>query len=177
MSKNQIPKLKHIKSGLAIYQTGRSPYWYARLWDTVAKKYVRKSTKEISLIDAIEAALEFVDTYNNNIDPSLAVTKDRSFEAYARKFDAFNKAKGANACSYSDGHKILFREGDGLISYFGKHDVGQITSGVMRDFLVHLESRRLEPLANSTKVKQCMMVRQVLWLAFEDGLIDKIPEA
>ncbi len=176
-SKNQILKLKHIKSGLAIYQTGRSPFWYTRLWDTVTKKYVRKSTKETSRIDAIEAALEFADTYKNNIDPSQAVTKDRSFEAYALKFDDFNKAKGTNARSHSDGHKILFREGDGLISYFGKYDVGKITSGVMRDFLVHLDSRRLEPLANSTKAKQCMMVRQVLRLAFEDGLIDKIPEA
>jgi hypothetical protein len=124
VSKNQVSKLKHIKSGLAIYQTGRSPFWYARLWDTVAKKYVRKSTKETSRIDAIEAALEFVDTYNNNIDPSLAVTKDRSFGAYARKFDEFYKAKGANARSYADRHKVLFRQGDGLISYFGKHDVG-----------------------------------------------------
>lgn len=47
----------------------------------------------------------------------------------------------------------------------------------MRDFLVHLDSRREQPLANSTKAKQCMMVRQVLRLAFEDGLIDRVPEA
>jgi hypothetical protein len=176
-SKNQVSKLKHIKSGLAIYQTGRSPFWYARLWDSIAKKYVSKSTKETSRIDAIEAALEFADTYRKNVDPSQAATKDRSFETFARKFDAFNKAKGANARSYSDGRKILFREGDGLISYFGKYDVGKITSGEMRDFLVHLDSRREQPLANSTKAKQCMMVHQVLRLAFEDGLIDKIPDA
>lgn len=82
-----------------------------------------------------------------------------------------------NARSCSDGRKILFREGDGLISYFGKYDVAKITSGTMRDFLVHLDSRRAEPLASSTKAKQCMVVRQVLRLAFEGGLIDRIPEA
>ena len=152
-SKNQVSKLKHIKSGLAIYQTGRSPFWQARLWDTVAKKYVRRSTKETSRIDANEAALEFADSYRNNVDPSLAVTKDRSFEAYALRYDAFRKAQGTNARSYSDSRKILFREGDGLISYFGKYDVAKITSGTMRDFLVHLDSRRPEPLANSTKAK------------------------
>lgn len=121
--------------------------------------------------------MEFADSYRRKADPNQAVKKDRSFESYARKFDAFNKAKNGNARSYSDGRKIVFREGDGLISYFGKHDVSKITSGTMRDYLVHLDSRREQPLANSTKAKQCMMVRQVLRLAFEDGLIDKIPEA
>ncbi len=175
-SKNQVYKLKHIKSGLAIYQTGRSPFWQARHWDSVAKKYVRRSSKVTNRIDAIEAALEFAASHGKNVDPAQAATKDRSFENYALKFDAFNKAKGGNARSYSDGHKILFREGDGLISYFGKYDVGKITSGEMRDFLVHLDPRRKQPLANSTKAKQCMMVRQVLRLAFEDGLIDEFPD-
>ncbi|MDE4140001.1 integrase [Phaeobacter gallaeciensis] len=176
-SQNHISKLKHIRSGLAIYQTGRSPYWYVRLWDPVAKKYVRRSSKETSRIEATEAAVEFADSYRKKVDPSMAAAKDRSFETYARKLDAFNKAKGGNERSYSDGHKILFREGDGLISYFGKYDVGKITAGEMRDYLVHLDSRRPKPLANSTKAKQCMMVRSVLRLAFEDGLIDKLPEA
>lgn len=176
-TKNQVSKLKHIRSGLAVYQTGRSPFWQLRLWDNNAKRYVRRSTKETSRLEAIEAAEEFADSYRRKADPNQAVKKDRSFEAYAKKFDAFNKAKGGNPRSYSDAHKILYREGDGLISYFGKYDVGKITSGEMRDFLVHLDSRREQPLANSTKAKQCMMVRQVLRLAFEDGLIDRVPEA
>ncbi|MGB1388297.1 MAG: integrase, partial [Paracoccaceae bacterium] len=176
-SKNQVSKLKHIRSGLAVYQTGRSPFWQLRLWDNNAKRYVRRSTKETSRLEAIEAAEEFADSYRRKADPNQVVRKDRSFEAYAKKFDAFNKAKGGNPRSYSDAHKIHYREGDGLISYFGKYDVGKITSGEMRDFLVHLDSRREQPLANSTKAKQCMMVRQVLRPAFEDGLIDCIPEA
>jgi hypothetical protein len=176
-TKNQVSKLKHIRSGLAVYQTGRSPFWQLRLWDNASKRYVRRSTKESSRLDAIEAAVEFADSFRRKADPNQAVKKDRSFESYAKKFDAFNKAKNGNARSYSDGRKILFRDGDGLISYFGKLDVAKITSGTMRDFLVHLDSRRDQPLANSTKTKQCMMVRQVLHLAFEDGLIDKIPEA
>ncbi|MGR3648113.1 MAG: phage integrase SAM-like domain-containing protein, partial [Shimia sp.] len=172
-----MSKLKAIKTGLAVYQTGRSPYWHLRLWDNSKKQYIRRSTKETSRVEAIEAALEFADSYRRKADPSQAVKKDRSFESYAKKLDAFNKAKNGNDRSYNDGRKIMFREGDGLISYFGKYDVAKITSGTMRDFLVHLDSRRKKPLANSTKAKQCMMVRQVLRLAFEDGLIDKIPDA
>lgn len=176
-SKNQVSKLKHIRSGLAVYQAGRSPFWQLRLWDNNAKRYVRRSTKETSRLEAIAAAEEFADSYRRKADPNQVVRKDSSFEACAKKFDAFNKAKGGNPRSYSDAHKIHYREGDGLISYFGKYDVGKITSGEMRDFLVHLDSRREQPLANSTKAKQCMMVRQVLRPAFEDGLIDCIPEA
>ncbi len=176
-TKNQVSKLKHIRSGLAVYQTGRSPFWHLRLWDNSKKQYIRRSTKETSRIEAIDAAKEFADSYRHSVDPRQAVKKDRSFESFAKRFDAFAKANNSNARSYSDGRKILYREGDGLISYFGKYDVAQITSGTMRDFLVHLDSRRDKPLANSTKAKQCMVVRQVLRLAFEDGLIDKIPEA
>lgn len=70
-SKKQVSKLKHIKSGLTIYQTGRSPFWFVRIWDGVAKKYFRKSTKQTSRIDASEAALKFVDKYKSNVDPAL----------------------------------------------------------------------------------------------------------
>ncbi len=176
-TKNQFSNLKHIRTGLAVYKTGRSPFWHLRLWDNSKKQYIRRSTKETSRIEAIDAAKEFADSYRHSVDPRQAVKKDRSFESFAKRFDAFAKANNSNARSYSDGRKILYREGDGLISYFGKYDVAQITSGTMRDFLVHLDSRRDKPLANSTKAKQCMVVRQVLRLAFEDGLIDKIPEA
>jgi len=176
-TKNQIEKLKPLRKGLAIYQTGRSPFWYVRLWDPVARRYVRRSTGENSRIEALEAANEFAASYLSKIDPDKAVTKDRSFEAFAHKLDAFNKASATSQRSYSDAHKILYREQDGLISYLGKYDVAKITSGVMRDYLVYLDSRRDKPLANSTKSKHCMMIRQVLRLAFEDGLIDKLPEA
>lgn len=42
--------------------------------------------------------------------------------------------KGArNKYAFSDEYKILYREGDGVVSYFGKYDVGKITSGMVRD--------------------------------------------
>lgn len=104
-SKNLVSKLKHIESGLAVYQTGRSPFYHARLW-TLSKKYVRRPSKEASRFQAGEAALEFADGYGKNGEPVLAVAKDGSFETYARTFDAVNKAKNGNARSYSDGPKI-----------------------------------------------------------------------
>ena len=76
---------------------------------------------------------------------------------------------------FSDQAKIQFREKDGLVNYFGKHDVGKITSGMVRDYLLFLDKRRDQPLAMSTKSKQCGVIRQVLMLALEDGVIDIVP--
>ena len=80
-----------------------------------------------------------------------------------------------NKYAFNDQAKILFREKDGLVSYFGQHDVGKITSGMVRDYLLFLDKRRDQPLAMSTKSKHAGVIRQVLMLALEDGVIDIIP--
>jgi hypothetical protein len=45
---------------------------------------------------------------------------------------------------------------------------------MVRDYLLFLDKRRDQPLALSTKSKQCGVIRQVLMLALEDGVIDII---
>ena len=51
-SVNQITDKKPIRTGLSLYKTGRSQYWFAQIWVGAEKKYYRKSTKETSRIDA-----------------------------------------------------------------------------------------------------------------------------
>ena len=177
-SQNSKKTIKHLRRGLSIYKTGRSPFWHARIYDAVKKKYVVRSTKETNRIEAAEVAEEIVDTYKKKQNSSHAVSKDRSFEHYAKLLSEMTKQKAKstrNKYAFSDQSKILFREKDGLVSYFGKHDVGKITSGIVRDYLLFLDKRRDKPLAMSTKSKQCGVIRQVLMLALEDGVIDIIP--
>ena len=177
-SLNSKKTIKHLRRGLSIYKTGRSPFWHARIYDAVKKKYVVRSTKESNRIEAAEVAEEIVDTYKKKLNSSHAVSKDRSFEHYAKLLSEMTKQKAKstrNKYAFSDQAKILFREKDGLVSYFGKHDVGKITSGMVRDYLLFLDKRRDKPLAMSTKSKQCGVIRQVLMLALEDGVIDIIP--
>jgi len=177
-SQNSKKTIKHLRRGLSIYKTGRSPFWHARIYDAVKKKYVVRSTKETNRIEAAEVAEEIVDTYKKKQNSSHAVSKDRSFEHYAKLLSEMTKQKTKstrNKYAFSDQSKILFREKDGLVSYFGKHDVGKITSGIVRDYLLFLDKRRDKPLAMSTKSKQCGVIRQVLMLALEDGVIDIIP--
>jgi hypothetical protein len=177
-SQNSKKTIKHLRRGLSIYKTGRSPFWHARIYDAVKKKYVVRSTKETNRIEAAEVAEEIVETYKKKQNSSHAVSKDRSFEHYAKMLSEITKQKAKasrNKYAFSDQSKILFREKDGLVSYFGKHDVGKITSGNVRDYLLFLDKRRDQPLAMSTKSKQCGVIRQVLMLALEDGVIDIIP--
>ena len=56
-SVNQITDKKPIRTGLSLYKTGRSPYWFAQIWVGAEKNY-RKSTKETSRIEAAKVAEE-----------------------------------------------------------------------------------------------------------------------
>ena len=177
-SQNSKKTIKHLRRGLSIYKTGRSPFWHARIYDAAKQKYVVRTTKETSRLEAAEVAEEIVEAYKKKQNAAHAVTKDRSFDHYAKLLSDMTKQRAKstrNKYAFNDQAKILFREKDGLISYFGQHDVGKITSGMVRDYLLFLDKRRDQPLAMSTKSKHAGVIRQVLMLALEDGVIDIIP--
>ncbi len=103
---------------------------------------------------------------------SYADTKPTSFEHYAKLLIAVQKGKS----KWSGGDdKILNRSKDGLIHYFGEYDVTKITAGLVRDYLVHLDQNRSKRLAESTKSKHVIIIRKVLTLAVEDGLMTVVP--
>ena len=171
-SKNRILKIKHLRKGLAILMYARSPYWYVRLRDPIKGSYVLRSTKETSRVEAREAAEEFAETFRSKANSDHAKKKATSFEHYAKKLMGVQKGKS----KWSDGdNKLLNRSKDGLICYFGKYDVSKITTGMVRDYLIHLDENRPKRLAESTKAKHTIIIRKVLTLAVEDGLLDVLP--
>ncbi len=172
VSKNRILKSKQLRKGLAIILTARSPYWLIRLRDPIAGKYVHRSSKETSRLEAMEVAYEFADSYRSKANSDHAKVKATSFEHYAKKLMAMQKGQS----KWSDGdNKLLNRSKDGLIVYFGKHDVSKITTGMVRDYLTHLDGNRKKPLAHSTKSKHVIIIRKVLTIAVEDGLLNVLP--
>ena len=76
-AKNAKKTTKQIRRGLSIYRRGRSPFWHARIYDPVKKKYVVRSMKETSRIEAIEVAEEILETYKFKQNSSHATSKDR----------------------------------------------------------------------------------------------------
>ena len=92
-SQNSKKTIKHLRRGLSIYKTGRSPFWHARIYDAVKKKYVVRSTKETTRIEAAEVAEEIVETYKKKQNSAHAVSKDRSFEHYAKMLSEIRRQK------------------------------------------------------------------------------------
>ena len=95
---NAKKTIKQIRRGLSIYRTGRSPFWHARIYDPVKKKYVVRSTKETNRIEAIEVAEEILETYKSKQNSSHATSKDRSFEYYAKLLADLNAQKSKSPC-------------------------------------------------------------------------------
>ncbi|WP_435258132.1 CHAT domain-containing protein [Thioclava sp. FR2] len=118
------------------------------------KRYVVKSTKETNHLDAAEVAEEILAAYKAKQNSNHAMQQDRSFAHFAYLLMKIKKsrAKGErNKRSYTNEYKLLYREKDGVMTYFGDYDAGKITSGAVRAYPVFLDSRRDEPLAASTE--------------------------
>lgn len=169
---NSIKSKKHLRKGLMIYKTGRSPFWNIRLRDPLLGKYISRSSKETSRLDAIDAAYEFADSYRSKANSDFAHTKAVSFEHYAKMLMAAQESKSKWA--HGD-NKLLNRPKDGLINYFGKYDVTKISAGMIREYLLYLDKNRDKPLAQSTKSKHVIIIRKILTLAVEDGLMHTLP--
>lgn len=128
---------KSIRNGLSLYKTNRSPYWNARIWVSGEKKYVVRSTKETSRVDAIEAAEEILNKLKKErfVD---GVPPNRQFQHYANilineQKKVVGKERGKRFSQ--DDEDKLNRKGDGILQHFGKMDVAIITTSHLREYL------------------------------------------
>lgn len=174
----QSKVVKHIRKGVAIYRTDRSPFWFARIWNPHDQKYLVRSTKEKSRIVAADVATELADSLTASKFKNNKSKKPVSFETYAERLleETKQRTKGiTGSYVYRDEYKILFRKNDGLIAYFGNTSITEINAGTIRSFVTKLDQGRSKPLANSTKAKNLAVLRRVLELALDDDVIPKLP--
>jgi hypothetical protein len=114
-NKTNTKIVKTIQKGVAIYKTDRSPFWFARVWNPFTKKYVVRSTKETSRIEARDAALELFSGLSKSKFQNLNSKAPASFATYAdRLLREVQQRTKSNPRSYvySDTKKILFRKND-----------------------------------------------------------------
>lgn len=171
---------------MSIYRTGNSPFWHVRIYDNLRKRYIVRSSKEKARLTAKEVAEELFDEHRSKKNQAVAVSRDTSFRHYAEKLQAHEKAMAARMRGkrfFTDTRAILaptVRKGSkekriGMLEYFGEYDVSKITAGMVREYFQKVDEKRDTPLAASTKAKHGMVIRKVLTLAYEDGLIDSLP--
>ncbi len=72
-----------VHKGIAIYKTHASPFWFARIRDPQAKKYVVRSTKATSRVKAREIAEELA---HEVLSAVKKIPKEYSFKYYATRF-------------------------------------------------------------------------------------------
>lgn len=153
-----------VRIGLAIYRKERSPFWYARLWNPVSRRYSVKSTKEKSRIQAREAAIEWAETIDHIAIETAKAERKIHFEVFAKMLPKTN----------TDDWKKLNRRGDGILDVFGLMPVTKIKTTDLRSYIDTLKGRGL---AVTTQKKHLYTIRKVLRYAIEDGVINAIPDS
>ena len=58
VTRNQIKENLKLQTGLYLYKTGQSKYWYVRILIPKTKKRISRSTEETSRIEAKKVAYE-----------------------------------------------------------------------------------------------------------------------
>lgn len=178
MTKHQTTRRHKITKGIAIYQTGASPYWFARIWDARNQKYRVRSTKERLKIDAIEEAYRIAEGLGS--ENKRFPTPDKfAFRLFANDLIQLQQAqvrRGERSKSFVwDDSKLLSREKDGILAVFGHRDVRHIETRDLRDYLHLLDQNREKPLSASSQAKHLGIIRKVLRVALEARAIDQIP--
>ena len=178
MTKHQTIRRHKILKGLAIYQTGASPFWFARVWCPRNKKYRVRSTKETVKVEAIDQAHRIASALGSDHSKPSPPTR-LTFGHFAEELIRIQHSqvqRGERSKSFVwDDVKLLSRSDDGILAVFRDQDVRQIQSSDLREYLHLLDKNREKPLSSSSQAKHLGIVRKVLKLALEARSIDQLP--
>ena len=165
-----------VHKGVAIYKTHASPFWFARIRDPQAKKYVVRSTKATSRVKAREIAEELA---HEILSAVKKTPKEYSFKYYATRF--IEKGRRLVATGERNANYIrttrLFLDNDewGLMKHFAGQDVRELRTRHWAEFLDQTAAKRPD-LATSTRNMLGATFRNVLKVARDDGVIDAVPD-
>ncbi|MGH2478046.1 MAG: hypothetical protein ACRED7_12360 [Stellaceae bacterium] len=178
MTRNALDgKIVHIRRGLAVYKVKASPFYRARIWLPAQKKRAVRTTKATNRVEAISAAESFLSAMGTRgvfTDPP----KERTFEHFAERLVETEKARGESGKisprSWSNTKNLLNHPTWGAVSYFGRHDVGEIET---KDYLRYMTFVREQDasLSAGTMNHIAVVFRKVLSLAQNEGVIDAVP--
>ena len=160
-----------------MYKTDASPFWFARIWVNSKNKYIVKSTKETSRVDAMEVVEEIISKLYQNASLKNVHQKE-TFNHFADLLMEQQRALSGKTRSErfaKDDEKIILRESDGLNAYFGKRDINDITTYDFRDYLTYLDDNRDKPLSPSSKSKHLTIIGKIFKTAFEKGVLNAMP--
>jgi len=177
MSRNKKTHVKAVRNGVSVYKTESSPFWYARVWVNAQKKYIVRSTQEVSRLDAIDVAEEIITKLKEtNIVGKVQVHKLFShFSNLLMKQQSAMAGKSRSERFAKDDASIILRKSDGLDAYFGDRNINDITTYDLRDYITHLDAQRSKSLSSSSKSKHLSIIGKVFKVAYEKDVLDRMP--
>jgi hypothetical protein len=164
-----------IRRGVAIYQTHAGPYYYARILHPKTGKYVVRSTKETSRLEARKVAEELAADMRKN---ERVAEPEYSFKYYAGRY--IEKARGQaqrgerNANYVRTATVALDNDDWGLVRHFARRDVRELKTRDWQLFIEKIAARRPD-LSPSTRNTLMAAFRNVMKVVRDDGLIDVVP--
>jgi hypothetical protein len=162
--------------GVSIYQVKGSKNWYVRIWDRHRKRYVVKATGQTSAISARQVAQSHALSL---LQAEPVVEAQFSFRHFAIKCISKSQelaSKGERNANYA--RTIIWaiqNEDWGLVRKFGHRDVRQIKTKDFQDYIEDLSQKRPD-LSPSTKGSISAAFRNVLKIARDEGVIDRLPD-
>jgi hypothetical protein len=162
--------------GVSIYQVKGSQNWYVRVWDSERKKYVVETTGVRTAIKAREIAKEFA---LELLKTKPAVDREFTFRHFAIKCLSQSSGlveKGKRNSNYARTIKWAIQNEDwGLVRHFGPRDVRSLKTNDFRTYIENLGQSRPH-LAASTKNTILAAFRNVLKIARDEGVIERVPD-
>ena len=169
-------KIVKIRRGVAIYQTHAGPYYYARILHPKTGKYVVRSTKETSRLEARKVAEELAYDMRKN---DRVAEPEYSFKYYAQRY--IEKARGQaqrgerNANYVRTATVALDNDDWGLVRHFATRDVRELKTRDWQLFIEKITARRPD-LSSSTRNMLMAAFRNVMKVVRDDGLVDVVPD-
>jgi len=164
-----------ISPGLAIYKVKASPFWQVRIRDPRIKRYVVRSTKETSRIQARAAAREMAYELLGN---EKRVEREFTFRYYASRLIAKGErliALGERNANYVRTARLCINNPEwGLEKAFHVRDIREVKTRHYQEFMDGIAKKRPD-LSTSTRNMLTATFRNVLKVARDDGVIDSVP--
>jgi hypothetical protein len=162
--------------GVSIYQVEGSQNWYVRVWDREKQRYIVKTTGEKTAVKARETAKEFA---LELLKTERAVDREFTFRHFAIKTLSQSTklvGKGERNNNYARVIKWVIQNNDwGLVKYFGAKDIRSIRTNDFQRYVEQL-TRKRPYLSSSTKNTILAAFRNVLKIARDEGVIERLPD-
>ena len=170
-----------IHKGLYIFKYKGTKNYFCKVF-VGNRKYVTRTTEEPIKTNAKKRAKEiYIQILSEQRDnKSFNVSKNNTFSFYCDKLLEQTKLRVSSSVRKSrhlkDVRQIIEQKEHGLRKYFGSKDISKITTFDIREFFNVLDNQRKEPLSHSTKSKYNVMIKKVMRVAVEMGVINRVPD-